>query len=383
MAAKHVPSWHDDEVSALYELARGFFEREVVAHVEKWDAQRHIDRSVWLEAGKLGLLLCSVPEEYGGGGGTFAHDLAVFDAQGYAGDLSLGIGVHSGIVPHYIVKYGSEEQKRTWLPPMATGEMLCAIGMTEAGAGSDLKALRTTAVRSGDEYIVNGSKTFITNGSSADMILLAVKTDPKAGARGISLLLVDLRDTPGFQVTRVLDKVGQHGADTSELSFTDVRVPVANLLGPDEGKGFGQMIDQLAQERLVVAAQAIGGMERAVDETVAYTKSREAFGHSLFDFQNTAFELAECATIARTCRTFFDHCVEAHLRGELDGTDAAMAKYWLTDQQCAVIDRCVQLHGGYGYMREYLIARMYEDARVQRIYAGANEVMKQIIGRSL
>jgi acyl-CoA dehydrogenase len=383
VARKHPPSWHDDEVGALYELALGFFEREVVAHVDKWDAQRRIDRSVWLQAGKLGLLLCSVPEEYGGGGGTFAHDLAVFDAQGYAGDLSLGISVHSGIVPHYIVTYGTEVQKRTWLPPMATGEVLCAIGMTEPGAGSDLKAIRTTAVREGDDYVVNGSKTFITNGSSADMILLAAKTDPKARARGISLLLVDLRNTPGFQVTRVLDKVGQHGADTSELSFTDVRVPVANLLGPAEGQGFGQMIDQLAQERLVVAAQAIGGMERAVDDTIAYTKSREAFGHSLFDFQNTGFELAECATIARTCRTFFDHCVEAHLRGELDATDAAMAKYWLTDQQCAIIDRCVQLHGGYGYMREYLIARMYEDARVQRIYAGANEVMKQIISRSL
>jgi acyl-CoA dehydrogenase len=383
MAIRHRPSWHDDEVSAVYELAREFFEREVVAHVDKWDNQRRIDRSVWLEAGKLGLLLCSVPEEYGGGGGTFAHDLAVFDAQGYAGDLSLGIAVHSGIVPHYVVEYGTAEQKRKWLPPMATGEILSAIGMTEPGAGSDLKTIRTTAVRDGDHYIVNGAKTFITNGSSADLILLAVKTDPKAGARGISLLLVDLRDLPGFSVTRVLDKVGQHGADTSELAFTDVRVPVENLLGTAEGQGFGQMIHQLAQERLVVAAQAMGGMERAVDETIAYTKAREAFGHSLFEFQNTAFELAECATIARTCRTFIDHCIEAHLRGELDATDAAMAKYWLTDQQCTIVDRCVQLHGGYGYMREYLIARMYEDARVQRIYAGANEVMKDIISRSL
>ncbi|OHV03410.1 acyl-CoA dehydrogenase family protein [Mycobacterium talmoniae] len=383
MTVKHTPSWYDDEVQALFDLARGFFEREVVAHVDKWDAQRRIDRSVWLEAGKLGLLLCSVPAEYGGGGGTFAHDLAVFDAQGYAGDLSLGIAVHSGIVPHYLVEYGTEEQKRQWLPPMANGEVLGAIGMSEPGAGSDLKAIRTTAVRHGDTYLVNGSKTFITNGGSADMAVLAVKTDPKAGARGISLLIVDLRDTPGYQVTRVLDKVGQHGADTAELSFTDVTVPVANLLGPAEGQGFGQMIAQLAQERLIVGAQAVGGMERAVDETIAYTKSREAFGHSLFEFQNTAFELAECATIARTCRTFLDHCIQAHLAGRLDATDAAMAKYWLTDQQCAVIDRCVQLHGGYGYMREYLIARMYEDARVQRIYAGANEVMKDIIARSL
>ncbi|MFC9554679.1 acyl-CoA dehydrogenase family protein [Rhodococcus sp. NPDC056960] len=379
---KHVPSWHDDEVKALSELAVGFFEREVVAHHEKWDAQHRIDREVWLAAGKLGLLCCSIPEEYGGGGGTFAHDLAVFEAQGYAGDLALGISVHSGIVPHYIYEYGTEEQKKAWLPGMASGEILGAIGMTEPGAGSDLKAIKTTAIRDGDEYVVNGSKTFITNGASADVIVLAVKTDPKAGAKGVSLLIVDLRDCPGFVVGRVLDKVGQHGADTSELSFTDVRVPVSNLLG-EEGQGFGQLMAQLVQERLIIGAQASGAMNRAVEDTVAYTRSRQAFGHSLFEFQNTAFELAECQTIARTCAVFLDHCIEAHLRGELDPSEAAMVKYWLTEQQCAVIDRCVQLHGGYGYMREYLIARMYEDARVQKIYAGANEVMKGIIAKSL
>ncbi|KAF0962257.1 acyl-CoA dehydrogenase family protein [Rhodococcus sp. T7] len=379
---KHTPSWHDDEVKALSELAAGFFEREVVAHHEKWDAQHRIDREVWLAAGKLGLLCCSIPEEYGGGGGTFAHDLAVFEAQGYAGDLALGISVHSGIVPHYLVEYGTEEQKQAWLPGMATGEILGAIGMTEPGAGSDLKAIKTTAIRDGDEYVINGSKTFITNGASADVIVLAVKTDPKAGAKGVSLVIVDLRDCPGFAVGRVLDKVGQHGADTSELSFTDVRVPVSNLLG-EEGQGFGQMMAQLVQERLIIGAQASGAMTRAVEDTVAYTKSRQAFGHNLFEFQNTAFELAECQTIARTCAVFLDHCIEAHLRGELDPSEAAMVKYWLTEQQCAVIDRCVQLHGGYGYMREYLIARMYEDARVQKIYAGANEVMKGIIAKSL
>jgi len=380
---KYLPSWHDDEVRALSELAAGFFEREVVAHNDKWDAQHRIDREVWLKAGELGLLCCSIPEEYGGGGGTFAHDLAVFEAQGYAGDLALGISVHSGIVPHYIAEYGSEEQKKTWLPGMATGEILTAIGMTEPGAGSDLKAIKTTAIRDGDDYIVNGSKTFITNGASADMIVLVVKTDPKAGAKGVSLLIVDLRDCPGFVVGRVLDKVGQHGADTSELSFTDVRVPVSNLLGDAEGQGFGQLMAQLVQERLIIGAQASGAMNRAVQETVAYTKSRQAFGHSLFEFQNTAFELAECQTIARTCEVFLDHCIQSHLRGELDPSEAAMVKYWLTEQQCAVIDRCVQLYGGYGYMREYLIARMYEDARVQKIYAGANEVMKGIIAKSL
>ena len=379
---KYVPGWHDDEVRALSELAAGFFEREVVAHNDKWEAQRRIDRDVWLTAGKLGLLCCSIPEEYGGGGGTFAHDLAVFEAQGYAGDLAFGVSVHSGIVAHYVNEYGTEEQKRTWLPGMASGEILGAIGMTDPGAGSDLKAIRTSAVRDGDHYVVNGSKTFITNGSSADMIVLAVKTDPKAGARGVSLLIVDLRDCPGFTVGRVLDKVGQHAADTSELSFVDVKVPVSNLLG-EEGQGFGQLIAQLVQERLIIAAQASGAMNRAVEETVAYVKSRQAFGHSLFEFQNTAFELAECQTIARTCEVFLDHCIQEHLRGDLDAAEAAMAKYWLTDKQCEVVDRCVQLHGGYGYMREYLVARMYEDARVQKIYAGANEVMKGIIAKSL
>ncbi|UYP21119.1 acyl-CoA dehydrogenase family protein [Rhodococcus sp. Z13] len=383
MAKKYIPSWHDDEVSAVYDLAREFFEREVMAKSEKWESQRRIDREVWLEAGRLGLLCCSIPEEYGGGGGTFAHDLAVFEAQGYSGDLAFGNSVHSGIVAHYILEYGNEEQKKTWLPGMATGEILGAIGMSEPGAGSDLKAIKTTAVRDGDHYVVNGSKTFITNGSSADVIVLAVKTDPKAGAKGVSLLIVDLRDTPGFSVGRVLDKVGQHAADTSELSFVDVRVPVTNLLGETEGLGFGQLMAQLVQERLIIGAQAAGAMERAVEETVRYTKARQAFGHSLFEFQNTAFELAECQTIARTSRVFLDHCIEQHLKGELDASDAAMVKYWLTDKQCEVIDRCVQLHGGYGYMREYLIARMYEDARVQRIYAGANEVMKQIIARAL
>jgi acyl-CoA dehydrogenase len=379
----YTPSWHDDTVSALSDLAVGFFEREVVAHVERWDAQRRIDREVWLTAGKLGLLLCSIPEEYGGGGGTFAHDLAVFEAQGYAGDLALGISVHSGIVPHYILEYGSEQQKRAWLPGMATGEILGAIGMTEPEAGSDLKAITTTAVRVGDEYVINGSKTFITNGSSADVVVLAVKTDPGADARGVSLIIVDLRGCPGFSVGRVLDKVGQHGADTSELSFSDVRVPVSNLLGEVEGQGFAQLMAQLVQERLIIGAQAVGAMQRAVDETVRYTKQRKAFGHSLFEFQNTAFELAECQTIARTSHVFLDHCIEQHLRGELDSADAAMVKYWLTDKQCEVVDRCVQLHGGYGYIREYLIARMYEDARVQRIYAGANEVMKGIIAKAL
>lgn len=375
--------WRSEETEAVYELAVDFFQREVVSRNEKWDVQRHIDREVWLSAGKLGLMLCSIPEVYGGGGGTFAHDLAVFEAQGYAGDLSLGISVHSGIVAHYLLAYGTEQQKSTWLPGMATGEIIGAIGMSEPGAGSDLKSIRTRAIREGDHYVVNGSKTFISNGSSADMIVLAAKTDPTGGAEGLSLLIVDLRGCPGFAVGRVLDKVGQHGADTAELSFSDVRVPVGNLLGGSEGRGFGQLMTQLVQERLIIAAQASGAMRRAVADTLRYTQERQAFGHSLFEFQNTAFELAECHTIATTSRVFLDYCIEKHLHGQLDAAEAAMVKYWLTDRQCEVVDRCVQLHGGYGYMREYLIARMFEDARAQRIYAGANEVMKSIIAKSL
>ncbi|WP_068062086.1 acyl-CoA dehydrogenase family protein [Nocardia xishanensis] len=379
----HTPSWHDDEIAAVSELASDFFRREVVAHAERWDAQRHVGREVWRRAGELGLLLCSIPEEFGGGGGTIAHDLAVFEAQGYSGDFALGLSIHSGIVPHYINEYGSTDQKSTWLPAMAAGEVVGALGMTEPGTGSDLKNITTRAVRDGDHYVINGSKTFITNGSCADLIVLAVKTDPRAGAKGVSLILVDVRDCPGFAVGRVLDKVGQHGADTSELSFTDVRVPVDNLLGGQEGRGFGQMMAQLGQERLIIAAQSVGAMRRAVEETVRYTTERRAFGQSVFEFQNTAFELAECHTMAHTGRVFFDHCVEQRLRGELDATTAAMAKYWLTDRHCEVVDRCVQLHGGYGYMREYLIGRMYEDARVQRIYGGTNEIMKSIIARSM
>ncbi len=335
------------------------------------------------KAGELGLLCCSIPEQYGGGGGTFAHDLAVLEAQARALDSGFGNSVHSGIVAHYILAYGTEEQRRRWLPEMASGEAIAAVAMTEPGAGSDLKNIKTTAIREGDHYVVNGSKTFISNGSMADLIVVVAKTDPAAGAKGVSLIVVETADSPGFTRGRVLDKVGQHGADTSELSFTDVRVPVTNLLGGEEGRGFGQLMTQLAQERLIIGVTAVAAIEAAVAETVAYTKSRNAFGQTIFEFQNTKFVLAECQTVAHAARVFIDSCIERHLRGELDTTTAAMAKWWLTEQQCQVIDRCVQLFGGYGYMREYPIARMYEDARVQKIYGGSNEIMKDLIARSL
>jgi acyl-CoA dehydrogenase len=383
MTSNYTSGWYDEEVTALGDLADKFFAKEVSPQRERWETQHHVDREVWTKAGELGLLCCSIPEQYGGGGGSFAHDLAVFEAQARALDSSFGNTVHSGIVAHYILAYGTEEQRRRWLPEMASGNAIAAVAMTEPGAGSDLKNVKTTAIREGDHYVVNGSKTFISNGSMADLIVVVAKTDPTAGGKGVSLIVVETANCQGFSRGRVLDKVGQHGADTSELSFTDVRVPVGNLLGGEEGRGFGQLMTQLAQERLVIGVQAVAAIEVAVAETVAYTKSRNAFGQTIFDFQNTKFVLAECQTVAHAARVFLDSCIERHLRGELDTTTAAMAKWWLTEQQCQVIDRCVQLFGGYGYMREYPIARMYEDARVQKIYGGSNEIMKDLIARSL
>jgi acyl-CoA dehydrogenase len=376
-------AWRDEEVAALGELADKFFAKNVVPHRDRFEAQQHVDREVWLEAGRLGLLCCSIPEEYGGGGGSFAHDLAVLEAQGRALDTGWGNGVHSGIVAHYVLAYGTENQRMRWLPKMASGEMIAAIAMTEPGAGSDLKNIKTTAVRDGDEYVINGAKTFISNGSLCDLIVVVAKTYPKAGAKGVSLIVAETAELPGFTRGRVLDKVGQHGADTSELSFEDVRVPVEHVLGGVAGKGFAQLMTQLPQERLTIGVSAVVAMEAAVAETTAYTKSRNAFDQTIFDFQNTKFVLAECQTQAHVARVFLDSCIERHLRGELDNATAAMAKWWLTEQQCQVIDRCLQLFGGYGYMREYPIARLYEDARVQKIYGGANEIMKDIIARSL
>lgn len=382
MATAYRSPWADDDVVALKEMATKFFETEALPHRERWAAQKCVDRDFWYKAGDLGLLCTSIPEEYGGGGGTLAHDFAVMEAQAACGESGFGNQVHSGLVAHYILAYGTEEQKRRWLPGMASGALVSAIAMTEPGGGSDLKALRTSAIRDGDHYRLNGAKTFTSNGSSADIIVLVVKTDPAAGAKGISLLVLETADAPGFRVGRVLDKVGMKAQDTAELFFDDVVVPAKNLLGV-EGAGYGYAMKQLAHERLVVAVWGAAVLESAVEETVKYTKDRHAFGQALFDLQNTRFELAECATIARIARVFVDDCVERHLRGDLDATTASMAKAWVSDMQVAVIDRCVQLFGGYGYMLEYPIARMFVDSRAQKIYAGANEVMKELIARSL
>ncbi|MDT5065464.1 MAG: acyl-CoA dehydrogenase [Mycobacterium sp.] len=382
MATAYRSSWADDEIVALKEMATKFFETEALPHRERWAAQKCVDRDFWYKAGELGLLCTSIPEEYGGGGGTLAHDFAVMEAQAACGESGFGNQVHSGLVAHYILAYGSEEQKRRWLPGMASGALVSAIAMTEPGGGSDLKALRTSAIRDGDHYRLNGAKTFTSNGSSADIIVLVVKTDPAAGAKGVSLLVLETANAPGFRVGRVLDKVGMKAQDTAELFFDDVLVPTENLLG-EEGAGYGYAMKQLAHERLVVAVWGTAVLESAVEETVKYTKDRHVFGTSLFEMQNTRFELAECATIARIARVFVDDCVERHLRGDLDATTASMAKAWVSDMQVAVIDRCVQLFGGYGYMLEYPIARMFIDSRAQKIYAGANEVMKELIARSL
>ncbi|QSE81057.1 acyl-CoA dehydrogenase family protein [Rhodococcus koreensis] len=374
--------WMTGDIDALHEMATSFFDREVTANSERWEQQHHVDREFWKKAAELGLLCAAIPEEYGGGGGSFLHHAAIADAYSHTGDRAWGNSVHSGIVAHYLLDYGTEDQKRRWLPHMASGDMVTAIAMTEPSAGSDLKAIRTRAVREGDEYVITGSKTFITNGSTADLVVVAAKTNPEAGARGISLIIVETADCPGFSVGRVLDKIGQHGADTSELSFDGVRVPATNLLG-EEGTGFAMMMSQLRQERLIIGISAVAATERALDLTVEYVKQREAFGAPLMALQNTRFQLAECATLTKVARVFLDDCIAQHMAGKLDASAAAMCKWWLTEVQCQVIDKCLQLFGGYGYMREYGIARLYADARAQKIYGGANEIQKELIARSL
>ncbi|HEX6362449.1 MAG TPA: acyl-CoA dehydrogenase family protein [Albitalea sp.] len=375
--------WMDAELELLRDTARRFFETECAPHQEAWAEQKHADRAIWRRAGELGLLCAGIPEAYGGGGGHFLHEAVICEEQQRALVNSFSINVHAGIVAHYLLAYGSEAQKRRWLPPMARGEMVAAIAMTEPGAGTDLQRISTTAVRDGDHYVVNGAKTFITNGFHADLVCVAVKTDPQAQAKGVSLLMMDTRDLPGFRRGRLLDKIGQRGQDTVELFFDDVRVPVSNLLGGEEGRGFAQLMQQLPRERLLIAVGCAATMQRAVDETLAYVQQRQVFGAPLMAMQNTRFKLAECQTQATLARSFVDDCIGRLQRGALDVPTAAMAKWWTTEALCRVVDECLQLHGGYGYINEYPIARMYADARVSRIYGGANEVMKEVVARAM
>jgi acyl-CoA dehydrogenase len=374
-------SWMNDDLRMFRKTVRQFIQEKFAPHHTRWCRQHCPDPEAWTTAGATGILLPDLPEEYGGGG-TFAHQAVAIEELAQAG-INFGSLVHS-IVAHYILAYGTLEQKRQWLAPMARGELVGAIAMTEPAAGSDLQGIKTTARREGDHYVLNGSKTFITNGMLGSIICLAVKTDPKAaGFKGMSLIIVETRNLPGYRVGRSLEKIGRHAQDTCELFFDDVRVPASNLLGPAEGKGFSQMMEQLPYERLAISVGAVATAEQAVAITTQYVKQRMAFGKPLIDFQNTRFKLAECKTEARIGRVFVDNCIERFLAGELDPVTAAMAKYWLTDCECRVIDECVQLHGGYGYMAEYPIARMWADSRVERIYAGTNEIMKEVIGWSL
>jgi acyl-CoA dehydrogenase len=377
--------WRDDEEIRMFEDAvRGFFTKEAPPEkLAKWRENKIVDRDMWTKAGEAGLLCVAAPEQFGGAGGDIRHDIVIMEVLGKMGIDGFGISLHNAIVAPYIWHYGSEEQKAKWLPRLASGELVGAIAMTEPGTGSDLQGIKTTAKKDGNHYVINGSKTFITNGGTANFILVVSKTDPTKGASGISLVVVETDEVEGFRRGRNLDKVGQDAQDTSELFFDDVRVPTSNLLGADEGRGFYQLMEQLASERLQIGIQGVAMMERAIDLTVAYVKERKAFGKTIFDFQNTQFKLAECKTKATVAKVFVDYCIEQLLVGKLDAATASMAKYWVSDIQCEVVDECLQLHGGWGYMNEMEIGRMYRDARVQRIYGGANEVMKVLIARTL
>jgi acyl-CoA dehydrogenase len=376
-------SWMTDELDAFRDQFRKFLARDLAPHAEKWRQQKMVDRSAWRALGEMGALLPSVPEAYGGLGATFAYDAAVFeDMQSVVPDAMGGVTVSSGIVAHYILNYGSEEQKRRWLPGMARGELIGGIAMTEPGTGSDLQSVRTTAKRQGNSYVVNGQKTFITNGQTADLMIVVARTGGP-GAKGLSLIVVETERNDGFRRGRNLDKIGLHASDTSELFFDDAVAPPENLLGGEEGKGFAQLMQQLPQERLIIAICAVAAMERAIKLTVDYTKERKAFGQPLIDFQNTAFKLAERKTEATIARVFVDWCVERLIAGDLDAVTASMAKWWCAQKQVETADECLQLHGGYGYMQEYPISQMFIDARIQKIYGGTNEVMKLLIARSL
>lgn len=373
-------NWMTEEHEMVYESALKMFQ-SWEAKDEQWRKNGKIDREAWNEAGEMGFLCASMPEEYGGGGGDFGHEAAILLAQAQANQSGFGGMVHSGIVAPYILKHGTEEQKKAWIPKLATGEYVGAIAMTEPTTGSDLQAIKTYAVKDGDDYIINGSKTFITNGQHANLIILACKTDREKGAQGVSLIVVETDGLEGFERGRNLEKTGLSAQDTSELFFSNVRVPQKNLLGGVEGLGFIQMMQELPQERLIIALSGCGAIKLALELTLDYVKQREAFGRPIWKFQNTRFKLAEVQADYLAVRALCDSAVEAMIEGKLTAPQASLIKYWVTEKQCNVIDECLQLFGGYGYMSEYPIARMYADARVQKIYGGTNEIMKELASR--
>ena len=372
-----------DDQQLLRQTVREFAEAELRPHVMEWDEAQAFPRELIDKLAALGLMVIQFPEEYGGAGGSFAHETVIIRELSLAGFDTFGAPLHSGIVAPYILHYGTEEQKTRWLPKLATGELIGAIAMTEPGTGSDLQGVRTTAIKKGNRYVLNGAKTFITNGQHANLIVVVAKTDPKERAKGISLMVVETDDAQGFRRGRKLKKLGMDSADTSELFFDAVSLPTENLLGTEEGQGFTQLMNELPQERLIVALHAVAMMERALALTVDYVKQRKAFGKAIIEFQNTQFELADCKTETAVGKVFIDYCIERHVAGQLDTVTASMAKTWATDMLGKVADRCLQLFGGYGFMDEYPISRLYRDARVMRIYAGTNEIMKLVIARSL
>jgi alkylation response protein AidB-like acyl-CoA dehydrogenase len=371
---------YDDDHEAFRDMVRKFFAQHLIPNLDKWEEAGNVDRALWSACGEAGLLCPSVPESYGGLGLDFRYNAILAEELFYAGS-TFGMALHSDIVADYIVHYGTEEQKSHWLPKMVSGDAVTAIAMTEPGAGSDLQGIKTAAIRDGDDYVVNGSKTYITNGQHADLVIVVAKTDPASGGKGISLLLVEA-NRPGFSRGRNLDKIGQSSSDTSELFFSDMRIPVGNRLG-EEGKGFGYLMSQLPQERLGIAISAIASAQRAFDEVLRFTKDRKAFGKTVFDFQNTRFTLADLATKLQVGWAHLDWAITRHVAGKLTAVEASAAKLWHTELQWEVVDAALQLHGGAGYMNEYPIARLWRDARVLRIYGGTNEIMKEVIGRSL
>lgn len=387
MAVLDVPPplcMQDPEIALLSESAGRFFAREATpARIAGWREAGRVERAFWRQAGEAGLLGVSIPAEYGGAGGDFRHDVALVEQVAGHGVEGFALSLHNVIILPYVLAHGTEEQKRRWLPRLCSGESVAAIAMSEPGAGSDLQAIRTTALRDGNGYRINGAKTFISNGQIADFVIVVAKTDPALGARGVSLLVVETQAAEGFRRGKALDKIGLDAQDTSELFFDDVWVPADNLLGTQEGMGFRQLMAELPRERLIIAVGSVQTMEKALAVTTEYVKERQAFGQRVFDFQNTQFKLAECKAKATVAKVFVNDCIERQMAGTLDLTTAAIAKYWVTDTEWQILDECLQLHGGYGYINDYPIARMWRNARVQRIYGGSNEIMKVLIARSL
>ncbi|MGB7419148.1 MAG: acyl-CoA dehydrogenase family protein [Erythrobacter sp.] len=379
------PEFMEDEEISIFADAVGKFYQDKAPQkrIEKWREDGQVEREFWNEAGEAGLLGVSVPEEYGGHGGDFRHDMVVIDSQAKHGVEGFAASLHNTIILPYLVRHGTEEQKTKYLPKLVTGELVSAIAMSEPDAGSDLQSIKTTALRDGNGYRLNGSKTWISNGQIADFIIVVAKTDPSEGAKGISLMLLETEGAEGFARGKKLDKIGLDAQDTSELFFDDVFIPADNILGGEEGKGFYQLMGELPQERLVIAMGAMTGIEKALDVTVDYVKQRKAFGKTIWDFQNTQFVLADLKARGTAARVFVNDCIAKLLDGKLDVATASMAKYWVTELQSEVVDKCLQFHGGAGYINDYPIARMYRDTRIARIYGGSNEIMKMLIARSM